>query len=282
MAVIVAVHGIGQQFKGDAKIHAEWWPALLSGLHLAGKNLASPAQLECAFYGNHFRKSGSLDLGAKFTPNDVGPDEGELLGMMWHVAAMVEPQIVPPQSSGSDNLARTPHFIQCALNALSRSAFLTNILQSTLIGDLKQVFLYLNNPDIRKKVLETVTNKIAPDTRVVIGHSLGSIVAYEALCQKPANVKTFLSIGSPLGIQNLIFQKLTPHPDPRGKWAGRVQHWINIADEGDIVALEKSLAPFFGPQVIRDVLVYNGSDAHHGERYLTTREAGEAIATGLP
>jgi len=101
----------------------------------------------------------------------------------------------------------------------------------------------------------------------VIGHSLGSVVAYEALCQKPANVVTFVTIGSPLGIQNLIFHKLTPRPSPEGigAWPGKVKHWTNIADKGDIVALEKNLAPFFGPTV-RDVMVYNGSDAHHGER----------------
>ena len=29
MARIVAIHGIGQQFKGEATIHREWWPALV-------------------------------------------------------------------------------------------------------------------------------------------------------------------------------------------------------------------------------------------------------------
>ena len=45
MALIVAIHGIGQQFKGDAIIHREWWPALLSRLHLAGSDLKDSESL---------------------------------------------------------------------------------------------------------------------------------------------------------------------------------------------------------------------------------------------
>jgi len=151
-----------------------------------------------------------------------------------------------------------------------------------LIGDLKQVSRYLNDSDVHERVLKIVVGKITPDTRVVLGHSLGSVVAYEALCLKPENVVSFVSFGSPLGIQNLIFDKLQPAPNAMriGAWAGRVKHWTNIADEGDIVALEKKLSRFFGNEV-EDILVNNGCDAHHGERYLTSNQAGAAIAAGL-
>jgi hypothetical protein len=284
MAKIVAVHGIGQQFSGDAIIHREWWPALVSGLHLAGRDLEDPKELDCAFYGHLFRKSGSLALSDSYRAEDVGPEEAELLKLLWQAAADTEPQTVPSPSSyaGGETLARTPKIIQRALSAVSRSSFWVNLAQAALIGDLKQVVLYMNDLDVREMVLEVVAEKITWDTRVVIGHSLGSVVAYEALCHKPQNVVSFVSLGSPLGIQNLIFQKLHPAPSPEniGAWPGVVKHWTNIADKGDIVALEKKLAPFFGKEV-RDILVYNGSDAHHGERYLTTKEAGEAIAAGL-
>jgi hypothetical protein len=95
-------------------------------------------------------------------------------------------------------------------------------------------------------------------------------------------VVSFITLGSPLGIRNLIFDRLTPQPGSEGigTWPGCVKHWTNIADKGDVVALQKELAPLFGNQV-KDILVYNGSDAHHGERYLTTREAGEAACEGL-
>jgi hypothetical protein len=86
-----------------------------------------------------------------------------------------------------------------------------------------------------------------PDSRakVVIGHSLGSVVAYEALCQQPAGVVSFITLGSPLGIRNVIFEKLTPRPSEGalGHWPGNVRYWTNIADSSDVVALEKRLSP---------------------------------------
>jgi hypothetical protein len=284
MARIVAVHGVGQQFKGDAIIHREWWPAFVSGLHLAGCDLADERDFVCSFYGHLFRRPGTLAAADSFRAEDVGEEEATLLDLLWHAAAEAEPTEVPSpaQYEGGRTLARTPRLVQRALNALSRSSFWANISQSVLIGDLKQVVRYFNDPDLREQVLEIVLDKITEDTRVVIGHSLGSVVAYEALCRKSKGVVSFISLGSPLGIRNLIFDRLTPLPSATGvgAWPGLVKHWTNIADKGDVVALQKRLAPLFGDRV-KDILAYNGSDAHHGERYLTTREAGEAACEGL-
>ena len=46
------------------------------------------------------------------------------------------------------------------------------------------------------------------------------------------------------------------------------------------MANPKQLHGLFGDDV-RDILVNNGSDAHHGERYLTAVETGRAVAEGL-
>ena len=284
MAKIVAVHGVGQQFKGDAIIHSAWWPALRSGLHLAGRDLSDEGEMVCPFYGHLFRKPGELSEGGIYNANDVGDEEFALLELLWHAASKTEPNKVPSKNAylAGQSLARTPQWVQRGLNALSKSKFFVNVSQSLLIGDLKQMLRYFDDTDLREKVLKTVLDCITPDTKVVIGHSMGSVVAYEALCRKPENAISFISIGSPLGIRNLVFDKLSPPPNAMGigKWPGKVTYWTNIADKGDIVAIQKQLAPLFGDRV-KDVLIYNGSDAHHGERYLTTQEAGEAIKQGV-
>jgi hypothetical protein len=283
MATVVAVHGVGQQFKGDAIIHREWWPAFLSGLHLAGCDLTE-SQFVCPFYGHLLRRRDTLAIHDNWRIKDIEPEEAQLLQIFWRAAAESEPDAVPSPGDyvAEATLARTPQILQRALNAVSRSSFWANASQSLLIGDLKQVVRYFNDPDLREAVLRSVLNNITPDTKVLVGHSLGSVVAYEALCRKPENVVSFISLGSPLGIRNLIYDRLKPPPGPllQGRWPGNVKHWINIADKGDIVALEKSLSGLF-PGGVKDVLVYNGSSAHHGERYLTTREAGEAACAGL-
>jgi pimeloyl-ACP methyl ester carboxylesterase len=284
MGMIVAVHGVGQQFKGDAIIHREWWPAFLSGVHLAGCDVGDERQFVCPFYGDVFRRAGTLAASDDWQPTDIEAEEAALLEVFWRFAAEAEPAVVPSPAlyAAGTSLARTPQFIQRALNALSKSSFWASVSQGMLIGDLKQVLRYLNDPDLHDHVLKRVLEAITPNTKVVIGHSLGSVIAYEALCREAGNVVSFISLGSPLGIRNLIFEKLTPHPTAMsiGVWPGRVKHWTNIADRGDIVAMQKQLAPLFG-SVVKDVTVYNGSDAHHGERYLTTKEAGVAACSGL-
>jgi hypothetical protein len=52
------------------------------------------------------------------------------------------------------------------------------------------------------------------------------------------------------------------------------------ADGGDIVALVKELRPLFGDR-LEDRLIHNGAKAHDIVRYLTAKETGDAIATGL-
>jgi hypothetical protein len=284
LARIVTVHGVGQQFKGDAIIHREWWPALLSGLHLAGGDLTDERELTCPFYGHLFRKPGTLAIATHYGIEDIGAEEAELLRLLWEEAARAEPECVPSpeELAAAQTLGRVPKVMQRALNALAKSRFWENIAEGMLIGDLKQALQYMNDSDLREQALGTVLEKIGPDTRVLIGHSLGSVIAYEAAHRRTEDIISLITLGSPLGIRNVIFDKLHPPPDAMGvgKWPGNVRYWTNIAEKGDVVALEKKLAPFF-PTGIKDVLVYNGSSAHHGERYLTTKEAGEAILQGL-
>jgi hypothetical protein len=91
----------------------------------------------------------------------------------------------------------------------------------------------------------------------------------------------FVTLGSPLGIRNLIFEALDPAPqNGTGVWPPGIKQWVNIADSGDVVALVKDLASRFGPPVT-DRLVDNGAKAHDATRYLTTRELGDAVAIGL-
>ena len=111
-----------------------------------------------------------------------------------------------------------------------------------MLFGLRQVRQFLHDPDIKARVLARVDGAITTDTRVVVAHSLGSIVAYKALCRDTNwNVDTLVTLGSPLGIRKLIFDVLTPKPvGGVGAWP-RVRRWVNVADEGDIVALVKDL-----------------------------------------
>ena len=122
------------------------------------------------------------------------------------------------------------------------------------------------------------------DTQVVVWHSLGSIVAYEALCAHPeCPVRALVTLGSPLGIRNLIFDRLVPARmtempgKAAGVWPDRVEAWTNIADAGDAAAPVKDLRPLFGDNVTC-YLVHNGSYTCDVRPYLTAVQTDAAIA----
>ena len=281
MARVVGVHGVGQQLRGEESLLRDWRPALADGVHRAGGPVLRADDLAMAFYGDLFRTPGStLAVGDPvFTAADVEDGfEQELLFAWWEAAAESDEKVAP---AGADTLARTPRSVQAALRALSNSTFFSNLALRSLVFDLKQVRLYLTDDRLRKEAVQRVTALIDEDTRVLIAHSLGTVVAYEALCTLAAEgghgVRALVTLGSPLSIP-MIYDRLRPEP---GAWPGPAAlAWTNVADHGDVVALVKDLRPRFGPEVVNEV-VHNGSRAHDATAYLTEIRTGTAVSDGL-
>ncbi|MFI0714958.1 hypothetical protein ACH4SK_30895 [Streptomyces inhibens] len=263
---------------GEDTLLKDWYPALCDGIRRAGGPLPSAAEVAVGFYGDLFRLSGrALTVGEpRYTAADVEEGfEQDLLMAWWESAARAESSVAPP---GAGTLVRTPRAVQTALRALSGSRFFSRLAMRALVSDLKQVRLYLMDQHVRESARTRVAALIDDDTRVVVGHSLGSVVAYEALCASPGHrVRAFVTLGSPLGIP-MIYKRLMPEP---GRWpGGSGLTWTNVADEGDVVALVKDLRPVFDER-IRSVVVNNGVHAHDASPYLTERLTGAAIAGGL-
>jgi hypothetical protein len=285
MAKILIVHGIGNQFAGEMELRGAWYRALCDGLLRAGFSpLPAEAECYCPFYGDLFRPGAALGGGAALDFDSVeaaDDDEAALVEAIWRAAAAMDAAVPAPEEYG-DTLFRSPRLLERALNSLSRSAFLANAVPLQFFGDLKQVVRYFRDPGLRAEILDRVTSHIGPETRLVIGHSLGSVVAYEALCARPEGATAFLTLGSPLGLRNVVFDKLTPRPGAAGigAWPGGVAEWTNVAARGDIVAAQKELAPCFGNRVV-DVLIDSGWDAHSSARYLNSLQAGTAVARAL-
>ncbi|WP_329484287.1 hypothetical protein OG555_19255 [Kribbella sp. NBC_01484] len=280
MPRIVAVHGIGQQVRGPNVLRQVWVPALRDGVALAGGQRPAESDIGVAFYGDVFRQAGRKGSGeARYGAGDVENGfESELLEAWWREAAETDASVAGPDDQTK---LRTPRAVQRALNALSYSRFFTGVAESLLIGLIKQVHLYLTDDAVRAKVQARVTDMMGEDTRVLVGHSLGSVVAYEALCARPGADVALVTLGCPLGIRNLVFDRLRPAPvDGRGLFPAGAVSWTNIADGGDVVALVKQLSPLFGGRVL-DVAVHNGSKAHEVSPYLTAAETGRAIAAGF-
>lgn len=280
MAKIIGVHGVGHQFKGENMLRAEWLPALRDGLSRAGRQLASDADFICAFYGHLFRPGGKAAMDPPLKAQDVnGEWERELLELWWREASRVDRTVPRPEAHTK---VYVPNIVQRALKALMQSNFFAGLAERALIYDLKQVHRYFCDSNLRQEARASIERVVGPDTQVIIAHSLGSVVAYEALCVHPEwPVTVFVTLGSPLGIRKLIFEALDPPPQSgKGIWPAGIKHWVNIVDSSDVVALEKDLSTLFGSQ-ITNCLVNNGASAHDARRYLTTEELGHAVAIGL-
>ncbi|MEU9746175.1 antibiotic ABC transporter ATP-binding protein [Streptomyces niveus] len=306
MARVVFVHGVGKQYLSEDSLVRDIVPELRGGVRLARAEAAArdgaddavvvpaPEDVAVAFYGDLFRPAGTRADDENFQAADVESDlEFELLMAWWAEAARTDPQVPAPDESGTRGKVgwaaaqglrlRT---VRRALDALTGAQFLEGVRDRVLIGNLKQVVRYLTDPDIRTRAQAAVAAHLTPDTRVVVAHSLGTVLAYEALCAAAArgekvNVQMLVTLGSPLGMRGVVLNRLHPAPvDGRAVWPRNLRAWTNIADTTDIVAVVREIAPAFGPAV-DDLVVHNGTHMHDATRYLTAIETGRAVAAGL-
>jgi hypothetical protein len=289
MPRVLGVHGIAQQFKGGYQLGTVWFDALRDGLAAAGcqalaDSLVS-ADVRVAFFGDLFRPKGAMAGGEPpYTAADVKPGpERDLLAELYQAAVDQDPSLGPPPGAmGPGRVAA-----QAMLERLLRSQAFARVAQRGFIGNLKQVTAFLATPDVKERVLQRVHGEVTPDTQVLIGHSLGSVVAYEYLCRyRPPSMELLVTLGSPLGIPGLVFDKLTPRPaNGLGAWPGTVAGWVNVADADDVVALRKQLASLFAAPGaaagIEDYLVDNGDEPHAISRYLNAQQTGSALGDVL-
>lgn len=287
---IVAIHGIANQFEGSETIRQAWLPALNSGLQEAGFPPVDPSDFVPIFFGGIFRPKGTRGSDTSLSSEDQEWLQPMLLELTLEAVRLSEqnrgidnPDHESPgiQSPDEGSRSRAPRSVQALLRQLSKSRFFKALHpERFLLADLLQVRRFLHEPLIKETILKQVDEKVGPGTRVILGHSLGSVVGYEALCRNPGwQIDTFVSLGSPLGIRNLVFDALTPRPQDGRGVRPNVKRWVNIADAGDIVALQKDLSACFDN--VEDARVYNGWASHDVRRYLTAPETGAAIGRAL-
>lgn len=251
-----------------------------SARHRTAADRLTEDEVRVAFYGDLFRPAGTkAGGGAPYTSAHLTSFERELL-QVWYERAVAQ----ETASSLGENTKGPPSIaVQFMLRRLLQSQAFVGVAERAFVGNLKQTVDFLTNLEVKKRVLQRIADEVTAETTVIIGHSLGSVVAYEYLVQyRPPQVQLLITAGSPLGIPKVVFDRLTPAPvEGTGAWPGGVANWVNIADRNDVVALCKELAPLFlslngGPRV-KDLLVDNGKASHGIEPYLSSWQAGQAL-----
>ncbi|GIH73825.1 hypothetical protein [Planobispora longispora] len=120
--------------------------------------------------------------------------------------------------------------------------------------------------------------------RVVIAHSLGSVVTYETLWANPdLEVELLITLGSPLGMRDVVFERLLPSPvNGWGQRPRQVRRWVNIADKDDIAAIPASLRACFTGVDQEFMVNLDWIDFHTVEKYLGCGALNDHLKPYLP
>ena len=103
--------------------------------------------------------------------------------------------------------------------------------------------------EVARKKLKSAILEARESARPVLllGHSMGSVIAYDALWQLAreencdARVDLFLTTGSPLG-QNIVQRHLFGAKEPaERRYPDNIRRWINIAAVGELTAIDRAL-----------------------------------------
>jgi len=198
-------------------------------------------------------------------------------------------------------LVRVAHIVGDALPVLGR-----RIAQPATRLQMHEATRYLRDRDgigtaIRALVRAELDAAWAARDRVLLlGHSLGSVIAYDTLWDfshegRTEHVDLFVTMGSPLATR-FIRRRM------RGAgWAGpsayprNIRRWVNLSARGDTTALQPRLKPSFHEMVdlgltasIEDYVDLEnyfrgtlGVNAHEAYGYLAQRSAAEVIGDWL-
>ena len=199
MATIVLVHGIAQEQRSAAELETEWLPSLAGGLENAGHTpLADRLRdgaftVRMAFYGNKFLTPDHQGL----EPDPLTADERSIaeqlaLDLLRSAADSSNPKDAGEARRELAALTADPHDAQGIVKATAvrAAATLDRIpwfgrgtlnAASVVNRTLAQVTRYLDDPAIHDYAIAQVNQHLTTETRVVIGHSLGSVVAYDTL-----------------------------------------------------------------------------------------------------
>ncbi|KGN36353.1 hypothetical protein [Knoellia subterranea] len=273
MRTLVLIHGRSQQRKDSKALKQEWLDALHTGFRAAGLDVDLPTeQVRFPYYGdtlddlvkNAGGKPAEVIIQSAGEPN---PAELEFLAAAVSdtvaTVGLTEEDIRAHAEDGAvvEQGVQNWPWVLAALRALENVPGLGN---ASLALATLDVYRYLRNPGIQT-IIEGGVRKAFDSAGefVVVGHSLGSVVAYDVLRRRAAaegwSAPHFVTVGSPLAVGTIV-EALAPIGTPDG-----VRTWFNAYDPQDVVSLHPlDEAHFPVTPAIENVTVHNGTPNRHG------------------
>lgn len=318
-ARVVFVHGIGGP-RDPAKELGQWSAALAAGMCAAGHEDQAERLLADAsggrrfvYYGDLFTTPGAQGEG----PWSPSGSEGEILaGLLGDVVASLiaenELETDPDrraaeldvleharaqtaygvrQEQGGGEILRKALDVATTLLELRpwRSAG-TWVAPKLMVRDLAQVARYLARGEreaaggsLDERIRARVCEALGDGPNLVVAHSLGTVVALEALHEYAGDVPLFVTLGSPISMRAAVWPRLRPRPPtaPAG-----VRSWLNFWDRDDLIAvrprLEEDVAPnAAGVAPVSRRVDSDGLWVHPAQKYLAQPAVAGPVAAAL-
>lgn len=289
---LVFVHGRSQESKDADALKKEWVDAFREGLAKSQLDLPiDEADIRFPYYGDTLYdlvKDRPEDEVAKVIVRGDGTDDEQqkfvraVLQEVKEAAHITDAQL--EEITDREIVERGPlnwEWLQGVLRAIDR--YVPGGSGASIAIATNDVYQYLKNPVIQSIVDEGVRSAFTPGVEtVVVGHSLGTVVAYNLLKREGESegwvIPAYVTLGSPLAVTE-IKKSLRPikHPPCVGKW-------FNAMDERDVVALYPLTRKHFDidPEIENKLDVDNHTNNRHGiSGYLNDKHVAQRIYEAL-
>ncbi len=247
--IIIGIHGLNK--KPEPEVLWDGWKSSIDeGLRVNCKNLKNPTPFAGVFWDNEMR-----------TERDPNPDRYRPA----HEGA------IKTYDEGFSDLLRQfgESLLGKTVDFFKRRYDVNDVADFALekIDGLEDLSRYYEDSSVNKKLTEKLIQAVLDykDKKILlIAHSMGSIVAYDALrnlgnLDAQIRIDHLVTIGSPLGLPHVRAKNMKKYSELRTPSC--VRRWTNMADKRDPVAMDEHLADDYKANAagvrVNDELVYN-------------------------
>jgi hypothetical protein len=250
----------GKNPKPEPALHRQLlWRSLREGIKRADPGLNNLADLDINvftlvawnyLYYHHYRDPARDLPWIDALLNRHGPSEEDIkLALGWHT--------------------RLTRF---SYRVADRLPFIISALPKVIRATVLETQRYFENSNnIACRIRETLKNELRPlltDSApiLLIGHSLGSVIAYDALWELsqieklPGKIDLFFTLGSPLGMHYVQHRLQGYREKGAQRYPLNIRRWSNLSAVGDLTALDQHICNAF--QAMLDLGLVDSIEDH--------------------
>ena len=276
MVHLVVTHGRSHAFNVPSLTQRPLEEAIRWGLERVDSPDFATIPISLAFYGDYWRPDAAeLELvleSASTEPTEVQQEIADDMLAAAGVEAAAEAAAL--EGLGFDSL-------NGLATVLDRHLRLGDVVVRLLLDDVES---YFGDARLRGLAIDRVAEAVAApsDDVILLGHSLGSVVVYDLVRQRPdLPVRGLITLGSPLGLPTVL-RRLDAPRFPDG-----LARWVNVLDPRDLVTGREKLRDDFPSADGRAVedretegrppSLTNPTAPHDGIVYLSSVALGSAL-----